>query len=146
MRNASRRLLIGISVSVAVLCACHQGDAVTDPPFRAATPTPTALQLAGTWTGHFGVNPDPFTATVSQNGTMVTVDWNLTAYGAMRFVGEFSRNQLSGHLAVQHEPSQFCPINHAPLSGTLSASRVSLSGWTLCKNWDVERLSVELSR
>jgi len=37
-------------------------------------------------------------------------------------------------------------FDHAELSGTATRSRISLSGITLCSNWDPFRVSVELTR
>jgi len=139
-----RHFVVGILISTAALCACHEGDAVTD--VRSPTPTPVAaLQLSGTWTGHFGVSTETFTSTVTQNGTTVTADWIHSTYGAVRFAGELDRSHLRGRLTAQHD-STLCPIHMADLSGTANASRISVSGFTLCKSFDVFNVSVELTR
>ena len=143
--NAHRSLLRLASVltTVVLLGGCHEGDAVTD--IRSSTPTPVANPLSGTWTGRFGSSTETFTATVSQEGTTVTVDWARTPFGTMRFVGDLQASQLRGHLTVEHD-SISCPIRNAPLVGTANPSRIAVSGFALCKNYDVMGVSFELTR
>jgi hypothetical protein len=147
-----RRRIIAVLIAagpcgwVLGIAGCHSGDAPTEPPAVRATPTPPAsIQLAGTWTGRMGEATETFTARATQSGRTLTVDWTLPTLGAIRFVGGLDRTQLRGHLTVERD-STLCPIAHADLSGTASASHINLAGFALCHNFDVSRVSIELTR
>jgi hypothetical protein len=135
-----------ILISLVLLGGCHEGDAPTEPPAVRTTPTPPpAGELSGTWTARLGESTETFTATVFQAGQTVTADWTRPTHGAMRFVGELDRDQLRGHLTVERDSAD-CPMNNAPLAGTANATRIIVSGYVLCKNFDASHLSVELTR
>jgi len=143
-----RRLVIGILISTAGLCGCHEGDAVTDLRLPTPTPAPTPVavtQLAGTWNGRYGTAGETFSATVTQNGNAVVCDWRTSSSGAVCFVGDVHRNEIRGLLAVEHD-SPLCPMTGVHLSGTAMVSSISLSASGLCKNWDPFRVSIELTR
>jgi hypothetical protein len=150
MRDSTRRLVLGISFSLAALCACHEGDMITDPrtktPAPTSTPTPPAAQLAGTWTGSFGDGSSTFTTTVTQSGSAVAFTWTSSTYGTVRFDGSVvNGDRIRGYLKAEHDSKQ-CPIGQPQLTGTATTSRINLSGTTLCGNFDVFRVSVELTR
>ena len=152
MRDSSRRALLGISVSLVVLCGCHQGDAITEPQFRTSTATPTpvpSLQLAGTWTAYAGApggsGPESFTVTIVQNGTAIRAEWVSPLYGSSQFNGGLIRGELLGHVLVAHAAANGCSINGAEVKGPATASRIELSGFALCR-FDPWRYSAVLTR
>lgn len=140
-----RRLVIGILITTAGLCGCHEGDAPTEPRLVIPTPTPVpVVQLAGTWNGRMGTAGETFTATVTQNGTAVTAVWTLSS-GAVRFDGNVHQGDIHGRLAFEHQ-SPLCPMDGVDFSGTATASSISVSASGLCKNWDLFHVSFTLTR
>ena len=150
MRCSSfRSMLLAVSIPILALCACDSGDTITGPPIvaRTSTPTPPPIQLAGTWTGRFGQGQAdlPLTVTVAQSGSVVTFGWTSSIYGAVQFRGSVNGSRIRGHLIAEHDAT-FCPIGQPELTGTATSSQITLSGDSLCKNFDVMHVTIVLTR
>ena len=147
-----RTLALSVSM-LAGLVACHEGDAVTDPPSLTPTPTPTpapSVQIAGTWAGHvdgggWASPTEDFTATITQNAAAVRAEWVSRPYGPSVFEGGLSRGELRGHVYVQHASANGCSINSLEIKGPATEARIELSGTGLCR-FDPDPYSLVLTR
>ena len=139
--------IASILTALVVVAGCHQSDTITGPPIlaRTSTPTPPPIQLAGTWTARFGQAETRLTVTVAQSGSVVTFGWTSITYGAVQFRGSVNGSRIRGHLTAERD-SAFCPIGQPELTGTATSSQITLSGVSLCKNFDVMNVAIVLTR
>lgn len=151
-RRFSRTLARWFSILLSASCACRQGDPPTEPTDRQTrTPTPPpSVQIAGAWAGHvdgggWASPTEDFTATVTQVGLAVRVEWISRPYGSSVFEGGLVRGELRGHLYVQHASANGCSINSLEIKGPATATRIELKGMGLCR-FDPYPYSLVLTR